>query len=75
MADVLKVTPEELQATANQFKGYQGNLQTAYLQMSDAVRSLDTSWNGEANSSSLCATGTFSLNHSTTPRNLCFLFI
>ncbi len=49
MADVLKVTPEELQATANQFKGYQGNLQTAYLQMSDAVRSLDTSWNGEAN--------------------------
>ena len=49
MADVLKVTPEELQATANQFKGYQGNLQTAYLQMSDAVRYLDTTWNGEAN--------------------------
>ena len=48
MADVLKVTPEELQNTANQFKGYQGNLQTAYLQMSDAVRSLDTTWNGEA---------------------------
>ena len=38
MADVLKVTPEELQATANQFKTYQGNLQTAYLTMSDAVR-------------------------------------
>ena len=48
MADVLKVTPEELQSTANQFKTYQGNLQTAYLQMSDAVRSLDTTWNGEA---------------------------
>ena len=48
MADVLKVTPEELQSTANQFKTYQSNLQTAYLQMSDAVRSLDTTWNGEA---------------------------
>ena len=48
MADVLKVTPEELQATANQFKSYQGNLQTAYLTMSDAVRSLDTTWNGDA---------------------------
>lgn len=48
MADVLKVTPEELQATANQFKSYQANLQTAYLTMSDAVRSLDTSWNGDA---------------------------
>ena len=48
MADVLKVTPEELQSTANQFKTYQSNLQTAYLQMSDAVRSRDTTWNGEA---------------------------
>ena len=48
MADVLKVTPEELQATASQFKSYQSNLQTAYLSMSDAVRSLDTTWNGEA---------------------------
>ncbi len=48
MADILKVTPEELQATANQFKSYQSNLQTAYLTMSDAVRSLDTTWNGEA---------------------------
>ena len=48
MANVLKVTPEELRNTASQFKTYQGNLQTAYLQMSDAVRSLDTTWNGEA---------------------------
>ena len=48
MADVLKVTPEELRNTASQFKTYQGNLQTAYLQMSDAVRSLDTTWNGDA---------------------------
>ena len=48
MADVLKVTPEELQNTANQFKSYQQSLQTAYLKMSDAVRNLDTTWNGEA---------------------------
>ncbi len=48
MANVLKVTPEELQNTANQFKSYQQTLQTAYLQMSNAVRSLDTTWNGEA---------------------------
>ena len=48
MADVLKVTPEELQNAANQFKSQQAALQTAYLTMSDAVRSLDTTWNGEA---------------------------
>ena len=42
MADVLKVTPEKLQETAGQFKSHQANLQTAYLTMSDAVRSLDT---------------------------------
>ena len=48
MADVLKVTPEELQSTANQFKTYKSNLHTSYLQMSDAVRYLDTTWNGEA---------------------------
>ncbi len=48
MADVLKVTPEKLQETAGQFKSHQSNLQTAYLTMSDAVRSLDTTWNGEA---------------------------
>jgi len=49
MADVLKVTPEELRNTATQFKANQQKMQTAYLQMSDAVRSLDTTWNGEAN--------------------------
>ena len=48
MADVLKVTPEELRNTASQFKTYQGNMQTAYLQMSDAVRTLDGTWNGDA---------------------------
>ena len=48
MADVLKVKTEKLQETAGQFKSHQANLQTAYLTMSDAVRSLDTTWNGEA---------------------------
>ena len=47
-ADVLKVTPEELRNTATQFKSNLQKMQTAYLQMSDAVRSLDTSWNGDA---------------------------
>ena len=47
-ADVLKVTPEELRNTATQFKSNLQKMQTAYLQMSDAVRNLDTSWNGEA---------------------------
>ena len=47
-ADVLKVTPEELRNTANQFKSNLQKMQTAYLQMSDAVRNLDTSWNGDA---------------------------
>ena len=50
MADILKVTPEELQSTASQFKTYQSNLQIAYLTMSDAVRSLSTTWTGTASS-------------------------
>ena len=48
MADVLKVTPEELISTASSFKSSQQQMQTAYLTMSDAVRSLDTTWNGDA---------------------------
>ena len=48
MADILKVTPEELVATANTFKSNQAKLQVAYLTMSDAVRTLDTTWNGDA---------------------------
>ena len=48
MADVLKVTPEELQNTANQFKNYQNELKIAYLTMSNSVRTLDGTWNGEA---------------------------
>lgn len=50
MADILKVTPEELQSTASQFKNYQTTLQIAYLTMSDAVRSLTTTWTGTASS-------------------------
>ncbi len=50
MADILKVTPEELQATAGQFKSNQQSMQVAYLTMSDAVRTLGTTWTGEASS-------------------------
>ena len=48
MADVLKVTPEELKSTASQFKTYQGNMQTAYTAMSTAVNNLGSTWTGEA---------------------------
>ena len=48
MGNVLKVTPDELRNAATQFKTYKQNMQTAYLTMSDAVRSLDTTWNGDA---------------------------
>jgi len=48
MADILKVTPAELVDTAAKFKTYQNTLKVAYLTMSDAVRHLDASWNGEA---------------------------
>ncbi len=50
MADILKVTPEKLQETAGQFKSLQSNLQVAYLTMSDTVRSLGTTWSGDASS-------------------------
>lgn len=48
MADILQVTPEQLQQTAQQFKTYQSQLQTAYLKMSNTVRRIDAIWNGEA---------------------------
>ncbi len=51
MADVLKVTPEELVSAASTFRTQQQAMQTAYLQMSDAVRTLDTTWNGDASES------------------------
>ena len=48
MADVLKVDPEKLVETANQFKNYQNELKVAYLTMSNSVRTLDGTWNGDA---------------------------
>ena len=48
MADVLKVTPEELKNTAQQFKTEQNNMQTAYTAMSTAVNNLQSTWTGEA---------------------------
>ena len=42
MADLIHWTPGSLIDAAIRFKSCQTNLQTAYLTMSDAVRSLDT---------------------------------
>ena len=42
MADLLHWTPENLIDAVIQFQSCQTSLQTAYLTMSDAVRSLDT---------------------------------
>lgn len=48
MADVLKVTPEELRTAANTFKSKKEQMQTAYGEMQKANNTLDTSWNGQA---------------------------
>lgn len=48
MADKLLVNTDEMTATASQFKSYMQSMQNAYLTMSNAVRTLDTTWNGEA---------------------------
>jgi WXG100 family type VII secretion target len=48
MADIVKVSTEELRNTAGKFSTCQQELQTAYLTMSNAVRVLDGSYDGEA---------------------------
>lgn len=47
-ADKLLVDSAEVTQAAAQFKTYMGQMETAYLRMSDAVRTLDSTWNGEA---------------------------
>ncbi len=47
-ADKLLVSTEEMTATATQFKSFCQEMQVAYLTMSDAVRTLDGSWDGDA---------------------------
>lgn len=51
MADIIKVSPEEMRAAVSTFKSRQTELQTAYLNMSNAVRAVDATWNGEASES------------------------
>lgn len=48
MADIIKVSGEELRATVAKYNTQKAQLQTAYLQMSNAVRTVDGSWNGDA---------------------------
>jgi WXG100 family type VII secretion target len=48
MADIIKVSTEELRSAANKFSTCQQELQTAYLTMSNAVRALDGSYDGDA---------------------------
>ena len=47
-ADVLKVSPDQLVATASKFKSEMQNMQIAHLKMSEAIRSLDGTWDGGA---------------------------
>lgn len=48
MADILKVSPEQLVATASKFKSEMQNMQVAHMKMSEAIRSLDGTWDGGA---------------------------
>ncbi len=48
MADVIHVSSEELRNAVSKYNTQKGQLQTAYLQMSNAVRQVDGSWNGDA---------------------------
>lgn len=48
MADIIKVSVEELRSAADKFSSCQQELQTAYLTMSNAVRALDGSYDGDA---------------------------
>lgn len=48
MADVIHVSSEELRSTVQKYNTQKAQLQTAYLQMSNAVRQVDGSWNGDA---------------------------
>lgn len=48
MADIIKVSVEEMRAAVNSFKSCQNELENAYLTMSNAVRTVDSTWNGDA---------------------------
>ena len=48
MADIIHVSTAELRNAVSKYNTCKGQLQTAYLQMSNAVRTVDSSWNGDA---------------------------
>ena len=48
MEGIIKVSPEQLAATASEFGGQATQLQTLTAQMMDLLKSLSASWNGEA---------------------------
>ena len=48
MADIIKVSTEELINTVTQFKNHQMQLQNAYLQMYRNIHGLDGSYRGDA---------------------------
>ncbi len=48
MADIIHVTPEELRSAVNKYNTSKTQLMLAYMTMSNAVRMVDTSWNGDA---------------------------
>lgn len=48
MADIIRVSTEEIREAVSRYETCKAQLQTAYLQMSNAVRVVDGSWNGDA---------------------------
>ncbi|MBQ9459281.1 MAG: WXG100 family type VII secretion target [Oscillospiraceae bacterium] len=48
MADVIHVSTEQLRSTVGKYNTQKAQLQMQYLQMSNAVRQLDASYNGDA---------------------------
>ena len=48
MADIIHVSTEELRDAVTKYNTQKTQLQMAYLQMSNAVRTVDSTWNGDA---------------------------
>ncbi|MCD7844856.1 MAG: WXG100 family type VII secretion target [Oscillospiraceae bacterium] len=48
MADIIHVSTEELRNAVSKYNTCKSQLQIAYLTMSNAVRTVDTTWNGDA---------------------------
>ena len=48
MAETIRVSTDELRAAVGKYNTLKDQLRTSYLEMSNAVRSVDVSWNGDA---------------------------